>query len=330
MGDVLSYLTNCKVFSTVLQEEDEAAWKAARSRGIGGSDIGTICGVNKWSSARQLYLKKTGMYEEDFDNAANERMHFGHVLEPIVASEYERRTGNKVVCSPATLVHKDYPWALANVDRLIVDAEGKPFGILECKTASEYMADEWEEGNVPISYVYQLNWYLGITGLKYGCFAAIVGGNKFFTYEMPFNEELFNEILIPAANKFWNYNVKQMIEPELDGNDASTEFCKQEYPADGVVRNSERVLEGSTYNELANTIVDAKAKVKEYEKVIAEASNRIKDELKDKEIGYTEDHIIKWSPRQRTAVDTKYLAEHYPDAYRESLKTSSYRVFTVK
>lgn len=330
MADVLKYLTNCKVFSTVSQEEDEEAWKAARSRGIGGSDIGTICGVNKWSSARQLYLKKTGMYEDDFDGAASERMHFGHVLEPIVANEYERRSGNKVVISPATLVHSEHPWALANIDRLIVDEEGKPYGILECKTASEYMADEWEEGNVPISYIYQLTWYLGITGLKYGCFAAIVGGNKFFMYELPFDEDLFNDVLLPAANKFWNVNVKKMIEPELDGNDASTDFCKKEYPAGSVTRNSEKELVGNTYNELADVVVRCKADIKVLEKTLAEASNRIKDELKDVEIGYTADHVIKWSPRVRTAVDTGYLQEHFPDAYKASLKSSAYRVFTVK
>ena len=50
--DVLKYLTNCNILSTVTQEEDEKGWLRNRTRGIGGSDVGAICGVNKWSSAK--------------------------------------------------------------------------------------------------------------------------------------------------------------------------------------------------------------------------------------------------------------------------------------
>jgi predicted phage-related endonuclease len=51
--DLTKYLTTCKVFSTVSQQEDEAGWLAARSRGIGGSDIGPICGVSVFTTARR-------------------------------------------------------------------------------------------------------------------------------------------------------------------------------------------------------------------------------------------------------------------------------------
>ena len=184
--DVLKYLTNCKVFSTIRQEDDEEGWVKARTRGIGGSDVGAICGVSPFTSARQIYLNKTGQYQDKLspNEAAKERMHFGHMLEPIVADEYSKRTGNRIVAVDATLVHKDHPWALANVDRLIVDEEGKPVGILECKTTSEYMNEEWESGEILMSYVYQLNWYLWILGLEKGAFACLVGGNKFYHYDV--------------------------------------------------------------------------------------------------------------------------------------------------
>ena len=79
--DPLRYLTNCKVFSTVKQEEDEDAWVAARTRGIGGSDVGAICGVSPFTSARQVYLNKTGQFQDKLrpGEAAKERMHFGHM-----------------------------------------------------------------------------------------------------------------------------------------------------------------------------------------------------------------------------------------------------------
>ena len=62
--DILKQLTNCTVFSTVSQAEDEEAWVKARTRGIGGSDVGAICGVSPFTSARQIYLSKTGQFDE--------------------------------------------------------------------------------------------------------------------------------------------------------------------------------------------------------------------------------------------------------------------------
>ena len=329
--DVLKYLTNCNILSTVSQEEDEKEWLANRTKGIGGSDVGAICGVNKYSSARLIYLKKTGQYqdgEDEFSDAALERMHFGRMLEPVVANEYVRRTGNKVVVSPATLTHKDYPWAIANVDRLIVNDEGVPYGILECKTASEYMDEAWSEGDVPISYLYQLNWYLWVTGLEYGVIACLVGGNKFYYYEIWRNDELLRDEILPKVDRFWNYHVKNLIEPELTGTDADSESVANENSE--VIKGSEIVLEDETMNELAATVKECKAKIKELEATEKEAANRLKDVLKNNEIGYTKDYIIKWSPRSQSRIDSTKLKEKYPEVYADCVKQINFRVFTVK
>lgn len=326
--DILKYLPNCTVFSTVKQEDDEEAWLKARTRGIGGSDVGAICGVSPFTSARQIYLNKTGQFQDSLqpNDAAKERMHFGHMLEPIVADEYAQRTGNKIVSVNATLVHKDYPWALANVDRLIVDDDGRPIGILECKTTSEYMNDEWESGDILMSYIYQLNWYLWILGLEKGAFACLVGGNKFYYYDVFRNDELLENTIIPAAKSFWYDNVLALKEPELQATD--TEFANNKYST--VVKNSEITLTDDETNELARTVFDCKTKIKELEKIMTEAQNRIKDRLQDNEIGYTQDYTIKWSPRSQKRVDTDKLKSEFPEVYAQVLKTIEFRAMTVK
>ena len=326
--DILKYLPNCTVFSTVKQEDDEEAWLKARTRGIGGSDVGAICGVSPFTSARQIYLNKTGQFQDSLqpNDAAKERMHFGHMLEPIVADEYAQRTGNKIVSVNATLVHKDYPWALANVDRLIVDDDGRPIGILECKTTSEYMNDEWESGDILMSYIYQLNWYLWILGLEKGTFACLVGGNKFYYYDVFRNDELLENTIIPAAKSFWYDNVLALKEPELQATD--TEFANNKYST--VVKNSEITLTDDDANELARTVFDCKTKIKELEKIMTEAQNRIKDRMQDNEIGYTQDYTIKWSPRSQKRVDTDKLKSEFPEVYAQVLKTIEFRAMTVK
>ena len=326
--DVLKYLTNCKVHSTATQEDDEDAWLKARTRGIGGSDIGAICGVSPFTSARQIYLNKTGQFPDAVQpgSAAIERMHFGHMLEPVVADEYALRTGCKLVSINASLQHKDYPWAVANIDRLIVDDEGKPVGVLECKTTSEYNNDEWDSGEILMSYVYQLNWYLWILDLPKGAFACLVGGNKFYSYEVFRNDDLIRDTLIPAAKSFWFDNVLALKEPEMQSTD--TEFANAVYSS--VVKNSETVLEGDVYNDLAASVFDCKVKIKELTKIMEESQNRLKDALKDTEIGYTTDYTIKWSPRVQTRVDQDKLKTEFPEVYSQVLKKVEFRAMSIK
>lgn len=326
--DLISHLTNCKVHSTVKQEDDEKGWLAARTKGIGGSDIGAICGVSPFTSARQIYFKKTGQYQDSVEpgTAAIDRMHFGHLLEPIVADEFARRTGLKIVSVDATFVHKDYPWALANVDRLVVDADEKPIAILECKTTSEYMNSEWEEGDILESYIYQLNWYMWILGIPRGYFACLVGGNKFYHYEVVMNEDLVYNTLIPAAKEFWEHNVANLVAPEMQQTD--TELANNMYS--DVKKKSEIFIEDEAANDLAATVVECKAKIKELTATMEEAQNRLKDRLQDNEIGYTTDYTIKWSPRSQKRVDSTLLKATYPEIYEKCLKTTTFRVMQIK
>lgn len=326
--DLLSHLPNVVVVSTVRQEEDEKEWLAVRTKGIGGSDIGAICGVSPFSSARQIYFNKTGQFEDALKPgaAAQERMKFGHLLEPIVADEFAARTGKKLLEIDATFSHKDYPWMRANVDRLIVDDNGVPYGILECKTTSEYNNDEWENGDILMSYIYQLNWYLYILDLKYGAFACLVGGNKFYYYEVYRNDELINDTLVPAAKDFWFNNVLALKEPELQSTD--TEFANTKYAE--VEKNSEIMLTGDVEDDLARTVFECKKKIKELEKIMEGAQNRLKDRLQEHEIGYCQSYTVKWSPRKQTRVDTDMLKQTFPDVYEKCKKQISFRVMTVK
>ena len=95
--------------------------------------MATIACLSKWKSQVQVFLEKTQAIEQE--DVQSEAAYFGNVLEEVVAQEFAKRTGLKVQRRNAILQHPEYPWMLANVDRLIV---GERIG-LECKTASEYL-----------------------------------------------------------------------------------------------------------------------------------------------------------------------------------------------
>ena len=327
-SELMKKLPNCTLVSTVKQEENEEAWLAARTKGLGGSDVGAICGVSPFSSAKQIYFKKIGMYEDvvGTNEAAKDRMHFGHMLEPVVANEYALRTGSKLIDINCTVAHKDYPWALANIDRLIVDENDNPIGILECKTTSEYMNSEWESGAILESYIYQLNWYLWILGIEKGAFACLVGGNKFYHYDVYRNDDLINNEILPKVKTFWFDNVLKLVEPEMQAVDE--ELVKALYG--DCKKGAEVTFTEEVVDDLATTIVECKAKIKELEKIQKEAENKLKDRLKDNEIGYTRNYVVKWSPQSQQRVDTDLLKINYPEVYDKVKKTISFRKMTIK
>jgi putative phage-type endonuclease len=334
--DLMDRLPNCRLVSTVKQEEDEAAWLATRTKGLGGSDVGAICGVSPFTSAKQIYFKKTGQYEDLLNpgTASKERMHFGHMLEPVVANEYAQRTGSKLIDMNCTVCHKDYPWALANIDRLIVEevmAENgtiidKPIGILECKTTGEYNNEEWENGEILGSYLYQLNWYLWILGLEHGVFACLVGGNKFYHYDVYRDDSLLTNTIIPQSEYFWYKNVLELVEPEMQSVDS--EFVKAMHPDCDL--GSEITFLEEHINGLVETIVDCKAKIKELKKIQDEAENRFKDKLGRHEIGYTQDYTVKWSPQTQMRVDTDLLKTTFPEIYDKVKKPTKFRKMSIK
>lgn len=129
------------------KDMDKNEWLEQRKKGITGTDVGSIVGLNKWSSSTVVYLKKLGELGETEEN---ESMYWGTIMEPIIAKEFSKRNPDvKVKSVNAMLMHSENNWALANIDRLINDENGNR-GILEIKTASEYSKDLWSADEVPL------------------------------------------------------------------------------------------------------------------------------------------------------------------------------------
>lgn len=190
-------------------------WLKARKAGIGGSAIAAIMGKNPYDTPLGVYLTTLGMIPE---KEQTEAMYFGVVLEDFVAQEFSRRTGLSVERETFMLQHSAYGFMLANIDRTVIDEENGN-GVLECKNVSAYQSDVWKEG-APEHYVYQLQWYLGITGYEYGYIAALCGGQKFYIYRYDRDDALIEEMYRAAAD-FWFNHVLEQVPPPVTENDGS-------------------------------------------------------------------------------------------------------------
>lgn len=132
---------------------DKKSWLRYRKRGIGGSDAGAVCGLNPYRTAIQVYYDKTSDEIEEIDNEA---MRQGREFEDYVAGRFCEASGKKVRRANAMYYDEKNPFMLADADRMVV---GENAG-LECKTASPYMAEKWEDGKIPLSYQIQCHHYM--------------------------------------------------------------------------------------------------------------------------------------------------------------------------
>ena len=225
----------------------EEEWLEIRKTGIGGSDAGAVCGVNPYRSPVQAWLEKTGKADNFEDN---ERMFWGRELEDVVANIFARLNGFKVRRNNAILVHPDYDFMLANLDREIVGQEEKT--ILEVKTASEYTLKNWTEGdipakcmsfsegiwapsvstisgNIPEYYQLQVQHYMCVTGATKAYLVVLIGGGRYLQFEIQRDDELIN-YLIQIESDFWQY-VKTNTAPPMDESSLTASTLNMLYPS---------------------------------------------------------------------------------------------------
>lgn len=294
-------------------------WLKARQSGVGGSDAGTILGVNKWKSKTQLFFEKVN--PELKQQVDNEFIYWGNVLEDVVAKEFETRTGKKVRKNNKMLRHPEHEFMLANLDRVIVGEKA----LLECKTTSQYNIDQWKDDEIPASYLCQIQHYMAVTGYEKAYIAVLCGGNQFIWKEVPRDDELI-EIIINAEKDFWYNNVLAGVIPEIDGSDATKEFLNHMYKD---IDETEVQLSDDV-ETLLTALEQVKQEEKELKELKTQYENKIKHILGNNLAGKTSGYQITWKPQVRKTLDTKKIREIYGEQLDPYYKETETRVLKIK
>ena len=304
---------------TVAQAENQELWEKTRMSGIGGSDVASVVGRNRWMSPYKLWAIKTGTIEPD-DLSDNEAVYWGREEEEIVAKRFTRDTGKKVrKCG--MLQDEEYPFFLANIDRWL---DKEKVG-LEIKTAS--YDDEWKDDEVPEEYYCQCQWYMGVTGAKKWYIAVKINNRKFIWKEIPRNEDDIKYLRESALN-FWQNNVLAGVSPDVDGCESTTEVLRKQYEQEQgmeVALPSAAAVLLERWDELKQIKAQADAE-------LTEIQNRLMACLGLAKKGTIGDRVVTWSNQKgRETVSVKDLKQKYPDVYRELVKVSApSRRFSVK
>lgn len=309
----------------ILKFKDRSEWLDARKGGIGASEVGTILGINPFSTPYQLWRLKMGIDPPKEENFA---MRAGHYLEDAVARFYADETGAHIIQASAEdfmYVDKDKPFMRVSPDRTYWEPGMRKSEankrILECKTTQRSVTED----SVPQHWFVQLQMNLGVSGKELGALAWLIQGREFGFKHYALDREFF-AFLEEQVERFWTDNIIGGKEP-------------LPYTVDDVMLKYPRHIEGKCIQAGEDILrnVERLKEVRDELKRFNDEKDSLEDSLKmsmlDAELLMDGDRVVAtW----KTAKDSqKFNAKRFtaenPELAKAYIETSAgSRRFTLK
>ena len=188
------------------------AWLTLRRGGIGGSDAGTVLGLNKYKTNLELWEEKTGRAESEF--TGNEATRYGQKAEEHIRALFHLDHPDYNLDYHEFRMHgnEKYPFMYATLDGELT-GNGKK-GVLEIKTATIQNNGQWSEweNRIPDTYYAQVVHQLTVTEWDFAYVRAYL---RYYTHgELRATirdyyidaDDIKNDAaaLIEAETKFWD------------------------------------------------------------------------------------------------------------------------------
>ena len=300
-----------KLVSTLNMKKEE--WLRYRKKGIGGA----VCGLNPYRSAIEVYFDKTTDEVEEIDNEA---MRQGREFEDYVARRFMEATGKKVRRANAMFYDEQYPFMLADVDRMVV---GENAG-LECKTASPFMADKWKGEEIPLSYQIQCYHYMSVCNADAWYIAVLIYGKEFKFYKLERDEQVIQD-LIRIEKDFWENYIQKGQLPDPDGSKTADSILAEYYK-----ESKRETIRLSGFDERLMRRQELVEVMGRMEKEKNQIEQELKQYLGNAEVAENDKFRVSWKAVSSNRIDTGRLKEEEPEIYRKYLKATQSRRFTVQ
>lgn len=292
--------------------DDRTDWLEARRGGIGSSDIAAIVGVSPWGTPWSVYVDKVGAV--DLDDEGTEAMAWGRILEDTILDQWEERTGLFANNRQTLAVHDTHEWARVTVDALAWESHhptGTPNGALyplEVKVSSDW---RWDE--IPLHYQAQGQWQMLVTGFDRVEFVVLHSARRLETYTLKADHD-DQQALVAAGEAFWRDHVESEVPPPVSGED--NKALNSVYP-------QHLEAEVDIEVDLVRELVAVKAEQKTLEARRDDLEARIKDTLREAEVGVDEtgEKIVSWKTQPANRFDSKRLKADKPDIYEAYMPT---------
>lgn len=168
-----------------------AQWTALRANGIGASEAAEACGLSGFGTALKVWINKTQPGGPDpFTMTVNAQV--GHMLEPVMAYLFERKTGGKVLRSPVGMYRsRRFPHLFASPDaHLRVPDESDAVGDWKFTTYLDGLGPDGTDA-VRDEWLVQTHVQMEVMECDVAYVGAFIPHREFFrVYRIDRNEEL--------------------------------------------------------------------------------------------------------------------------------------------
>jgi putative phage-type endonuclease len=286
-----------------------------RRKCIGGSDAPALCGADQYNTPYQVWLSKIGTAIPD---QPMEAAFWGSYLEDPIAQHAlekirEEYPAAQMRRDPRLLVHPEHQFIGGNIDRrLRLDKSGN-YAVLEVKTRSAYLVQQWE-GSMPDDVYIQAAHYQMVDPRFVGSYvAALIGGNKFVLRWIPRKEDVLKN-LTEVEVKFWRTYVEPKIPPPVTASAVDRSLLNYLYgqKSDGTTVHLDQSAE-----KLIKQYEQARDAIKDLTDKKDEASNRLRQMIGAAECGIINGKVIKLSRFTVNRFSTKAFEEKHPKLYEK-------------
>lgn len=260
-----------------LEPANRGEWLAKRRQGIGASESPALFGASRYASPLSLYLRKTQALPES--DAPAESATWGLELEGVIAAYYGKATGRPVhKPKPYTLYRsRQHPHLTCSPDAFVLDP-AKGWGILQVKTASAWLTEEWTEPSVYAQIQNQHE--MLAAGVTWGAVCVLIGGQEFRHWDQD-PHLAFQSRLIEATLEFW-HRLLTLDPPPPDSHVATKAMLEQMFPRHTPGKALAMPLDALTWDEVRQ---EAEAAIAAWSERLQWAENHLKAALGDAERG---------------------------------------------
>lgn len=278
---------------------------------IGGSSVGSILGLNTWTTPWDVWARHVlGVYDVCDPDDETDPRNRGTRLEPIVRALASKELGLTILEPQGrsrTIYHPQDKRFTGSIDGIVYGAEGEVVGLAEFKTAN---LNTWKGGEVPEYQWWQLQHYLWITGVREGWFFCLRADEKTFqkirTIEdaqtaIHFNgarlwtqkvyaDPAYEREIVPKLIHFFDNYLATGTPPPVDHTKGCRDTLRLIYP------QTEEVIETTPELEkLARDYLFCRQSEREFGNQKAEAGNRLKGLLAGKRCAVNSESFSRWA-----------------------------------
>jgi putative phage-type endonuclease len=200
-------------------ESGTSAWHEARVYSLGGSEIGTIMGLNPWESAYALWAKKMGKI--DNPPLTNWAVRFGQAFEEPILKLWAEEHPEYEVFVTGTYRDCEHSFLHANPDALARHRETGEWLVVEVKTARTSFE------SLPPTYEAQVRHYMMVMKIDRAVVVAVAGmtWQEFWVERDEFTEQ----VQLDQAKRFLSHIVND-TKPDYDGAESTYEVIRKMHP----------------------------------------------------------------------------------------------------